>query len=67
MNEVKWILISVAIALIIGIVTLLLTIESNDPKLVLKQVSIILYLLLLIITERELYKIDKNKQYYEEY
>lgn len=67
MNEMKWILISVAIALIIGIVTLLLTIESNDPKLVLKQVSIILYLLLLIITERELYKIDKNKQYYEEY
>lgn len=61
MNEMKWILISVAIALIIGIVTLLLTIEPNDSKLVLKQVFIILYLLLLIITERELYKIDKNK------
>lgn len=61
MNEMKWILISVAIALVFGIVTLLLTIEPNDSQLVLKQVFIILYLLLLIITERELYKIDKNK------
>lgn len=58
MKEAKWILIGVAIALIIGIVTLLLTIESNDSRLVLKQVFIIFYLLLLIITEREIYKID---------
>ena len=58
MKEAKWILIGVSIALVIGIVGLLLTIESNDSKLVLKQVSIIFYLLLLIITEREIYKID---------
>ena len=58
MKEIKWILIGVSIALVIGIVGLLLTIESNDSKLVLKQVSIIFYLLLLIITEREIYKID---------
>ena len=58
MNEIKLILTGVAIALVIGIVSLLLTIESNDSRLVLKQVCIILYLLLLIITERELYKID---------
>ena len=58
MKEAKWILIGVSIALVIGIVGLLLTIESNDSKLVLKQLSIIFYLLLLIITEREIYKID---------
>lgn len=61
MNEIKWILTGVTIALVIGIVGLLLTIESNDSRLVLKQISIIFYLLLLIITERELYKIDDKK------
>ena len=58
MKEIKWIFISLVIALIIVIVTLLLSIEPNDSRLVLKQVFIILYLLVLIGIGVELYRID---------
>ena len=58
MKEIKWIFISLVIALIVVIVTLLLSIEPNDSRLVLKQVFIILYLIVLIGIGVELYKID---------
>ena len=58
MKEIKWIFISLVIALIIVIVTLLLSIEPNDSRLVLKQVFIILYLIVLIGIGVELYRID---------
>lgn len=58
MKEIKWIFTGLVIALIIVIVTLLLSIEPNDSRLVLKQVFIILYLIVLIGIGVELYKID---------
>ena len=58
MKEIKWIFTGLVIALIVVIVTLLLSIEPNDSRLVLKQVFIILYLIVLIGIGVELYKID---------
>ena len=58
MKEIKSIFISVAIGLIIGIISLILSIESNDSNLILKQVFIIFYLLILIGVGVELYRID---------
>ena len=58
MKEIKWIFTGLVIALIVVIITLLLSIEPNDSKLVLKQVFIILYLLVLIGIGVELYRID---------
>ena len=58
MKEIKWIFTGLVIALIVVIVTLLLSIEPNDSRLVLKQVFIILYLIVLIGIGVELYRID---------